>query len=355
MKKLLLAIMFTGVLLSCETEITDFKTKNLSTAVVVYGELTNLTGPYSVRLNYTSAYSPYDVTEFQGKPVSGAEVKIEDSAGNVFMLYEVQSGHYQSGTTFKGQVAQKYRLKIKTKDGLEIESDFAELKEPVELDEFSYKFISAEKVADMKFEVKATLKDPAETEDYYFIKKQDFIEFLTTCPPPPPSPSSVPVCYSRCWRAPLNTQPILLKDFLVNGRKIPVEIANIPYTDFTDWIVQLDVFSVSKTIFDYWQRQEEQRVLGGSIFDKVPAQIIGNMRCINKPGQEVLGAFVVAGLNKKRLEVDRFEGAPSDAYQKLIFYVGDRKIRFQDFPIWDCRQAGFVDYNIGFNIPPLFP
>jgi hypothetical protein len=40
-------------LCACETEVTDFKTQNLSSAIVVYGEMSSQAGPYTVRLNYT--------------------------------------------------------------------------------------------------------------------------------------------------------------------------------------------------------------------------------------------------------------------------------------------------------------
>ncbi|RYU94987.1 DUF4249 domain-containing protein [Emticicia agri] len=353
MKKIFLFLFLIGWLTSCETELTDFEASNQTNAIVVYGEVNNLSGPYHVRLNTTTAYDPYDVSEYLGKPITNAQVKIVDGSGNIYDMAEVQAGYYEASPMFKGLVGQKYQLKITTSDGKAIESDLVELKAPAVFNKFDYTFVNAEKALDMKFNVTAEIQDPAATEDYYFIKRQDFIQFLTTCPEPPPPPAPVPICYSKCWRAPFNSQPVLLKDFLVNGRNIPIPIGSVDYKDYTDWIIQLDIYSVSKTIYNYWQRLEDQRNVGGGIFDKIPAQIVGNLTCTSDPRQEVLGAFVVGGVNKQRLSIDRFTNIPTDAYQKMVADIGIFDYRYSKLKLWDCQSAGWIEYNIGHNLPPL--
>ena len=354
MKKITFFSILCSLFFSCETEITDFKTQNLSTAYVVYGEMTNLNGPYNVRINRTSSYSPYDITAFQGDAIKGADVKIIDNAGITTQLTETRSGFYQTSPFFKGIINKKYQLKIKTSDGVEIESTTETLKAPTPLNDFSYKFINAERVENMRFDVTASIKDSKETEDYYFIKRQDFIQFLTTCPEPPPPPAPVPVCYSKCWRTPLNTQPILINDFLVNGKNLPISLGSIDVKDFPEWIIQLDIFSVSKETYNYWKRQEDQRVIGGGLFDKIPAQIIGNLKCTNRTNQEVLGLFQVGGVAKQRLSVDRLGALSIENLQKVQNFANFNNIRYKDLVLWDCKKAAFIDYNIGYTIPDLF-
>ncbi len=353
MKHIILFSILACFMLSCVTEITEFRAVNKSTAIVVYGELTNQNGPCTIKLNETNEYSPYDITEFIGKPVRNADVKIIDVAGKIAQLSESRPGVYQTSVLFRGVLKQKYKLLIKTADGLDIESDLQELKPATPLSNFSFNFIDAERVENMRFELKAALQDNKETEDYYFIKRQDFIRFLTTCPPPPPPPAPVPPCFSKCWRAPLNTQPILLNDFLVNGKNIPIKLDMVTVEDFPEWVVQLDVFSVSKNVFNYWKRQEDQRIVTGGIFDKVPAQIIGNLRCTNKPDQQVLGVFVVGGLSKQRLTIDRFKDVSPEVFEKINSYADLKNIRFKDTPINDCKEFGNLPYNIGYDLPPL--
>ena len=340
-------------LCACETEVTDFKTQNLSSAIVVSGEMSSLAGPYTVRLNYTSAYSPFDVTEFQGQVIPGADVKILDETGASISLRETQKGVYQTPASFVGQVGKKYKVRILTINGKLIESTLDELKAPLPLSTFLYAFKNAEKVENMRFDLRASLQDKKGSEDFYFIKRQDFIQFLTTCPEPPPPPAPVPVCDCKCWQAPQNTQPILISDFLLDGTSIPLALKPVDYQDLTDVVVQLNVYTVSKEAYIFWKRQEEQRTLGGGLFDKVPAQIIGNLRSVNDPGQQVVGYFLVGGLHRQRLKIDRFNGIPEETNRKLGFYVDFNNIRYKDFPLWDCRKAAWIPYNLGFNLPPM--
>ncbi len=344
---------FLILLASCETEISDFKTQNLSSAVVVYGEMSALAGPYTVRLVYTSGYSPFDVTQFQGQVIPGADVRIIDELGAYVLLKETQKGVYQTSKNFKGTVGKKYKVRIKTSDGKEIESTLDELKSSVNLSEFSFVFKNSEKVENMRFDLTAKIADNKNTEDYFLIKRQDFIQFLTTCPEPPPPPAPVPSCDCKCWQAPPNTQAILANDFLVNGSSISLGLSPVEYRDFTDYIVELQVYNVSKATYQFWNRQEEQRKIGGGLFDKVPAQIIGNLTCLNDPGQQVLGFLMVGGLNKQRLLVDRFTNVPADAYKKLAYYVELNNIRYKNYALWDCRKASWVPYNLGLTLPVL--
>ncbi|MFM1933430.1 MAG: hypothetical protein RL360_310 [Bacteroidota bacterium] len=353
MRHLLLLFCALFLLSSCETEIEDFQTQNLSSAIVVYGEISNVDGPYNVRLNYVSAYSPYDATQFTGQPITDANVRIVDGNGKETAYYEKSKGYYLSPAGFKGEVGQKYKLRIKLLDGKTIESNFQTITASPTLAEFTYSFKDAAKVENMRFPLTASIKDPKATEDYYFVKRQDFRQFLLTCPPPPAPPAPVPPCNCVCWQAPLNTTPYLLDDFLLSGKNLSLDLGQLPYEDFTDWVVQLDVYSISKEAHTYWKRLEDQRKLSGGIFDKVPAQIIGNLKCTNEPSQEVLGFFMVGGLTQKRLQVDRFNGIPTEAYQKLLFYVDFNNIRYKDIPLWNCKDAAFIKYNLGYSLPPL--
>jgi hypothetical protein len=67
----------------------------------------------------------------------------------------------------------------------------------------------------------------------------------------------------------------------------------------------------------------------------------------------VLGVFVVAGFTKKRLKINRFESVSAEIGRKIQSYVDFNDIRFENHKINDCRRAAWIDYNLGFTIPPL--
>ena len=336
---------------SCETEIFDFKTANLSNALVVYGEVSNVKGGTTIRINYPSGYTAYDATQFYGQPVTKAQVSIVKDAKEIIVLKEIKNGVYQTPIDFVGQIGATYQLKIKTADGLEIQSSAEKLTAPITFSQFDYAFVPADKVEDMRFDIRLKIKDTKNSEDFYFLKRQDYIQFLTTCPEPPPPPAPVPPCNCKCWQAPANSQATLLNDFLLDGQELSIDASSVNYHDFTDWVVQYDLYHVNSQLYNYWKRLEEQRKIGGGLFDKVPAQVLGNLVCTNNSEQQVLGYFVVAGRSKNKLTVDRFNGIPDAYYQKLVQYVNFNNIRYKDKVLWDCRNAAWVPYNIGFNLP----
>ncbi len=347
----LLILFFSLFLFSCETEIFDFKTQNLSNALVVYGEVNNLPGPYQFRINYTSGYTAYDVTQFYGQAVEKAKVSILKDGVEEIVLKEIKAGVYQTPIGFLGKIGSSYQLKIKTADGLDIVSSNDKLTEPADFSKMDYQFKPAEKVEDMRFDIQLKIKDTKNKEDFYFVKRQDFIQFLTTCPPPPPPPAPVPPCNCKCWQAPPNSQPTLLNDFLLDGQELSLEMKPVNYHDFTDWVVQFDLYHVNSAYYNFWKRLEEQRQIGGGLFDKIPAQVIGNLSCTNNPDQQILGYFVVAGKTKNRLKIDRFNGIPDAYYQKLVQYVEFKNIRFKDYVLWDCKNAAWIPYNLGYHLP----
>lgn len=338
--------------ISCERELEDFKTKNLSDALVIYGEVTNLPGPYIFRINTTTAYSAYDVTQFQGKPVERAQVKIIENDSREIQLLEINPGMYQAPNDFIGQNGKYYQLEISTTDGLLIRSSKELLQESTEIQEFNASFINSDKVSEMHFNLNFKIKDTKNKADFYFLKRQDFIEFLTTCPPPPPPPAPPPECKSKCWSAPSNSSVILMNDFLIDGQNIPIDLKEVPYNDFTNFVVEMNLYHINEAAYQYWKRMEEQRKIGNGLFDKIPAQIIGNLSCTNADRQ-ILGYFLVAGKTKQRLMIDRFNDVPKENFDKLVEFVNFNNIRYKNYPIWDCKMAGWVNYNIGYELPPL--
>ncbi|MDP4270803.1 MAG: DUF4249 family protein, partial [Bacteroidota bacterium] len=80
--------------------------------LVVDGELTNLPGPYEVKLSRSFKFH-----EKTADPVTGAEVKIVDKSGSEVELWETSDGIYSTvDTTFRGVAGHSYQLQIKAGD-----------------------------------------------------------------------------------------------------------------------------------------------------------------------------------------------------------------------------------------------
>ena len=57
--------------------------------------------------------------------------------------------------------------------------------------------------------------------------------------------------------------------------------------------------------------------------------------------------------NHNKICDKNFFGIPTEAYQKLVFYVDFNNIRQKDIPLWNCKDAAFIKYNLGYSLPPL--
>jgi hypothetical protein len=340
-------------LCSCEEELQDFKVTNVANSIVVSGEISTTTGPFIIRLNRPTAYSPYDAREFTGIPVKKAIVSVTDNLGKEFSFAEIFDGVYQTTTLgFKGVVGNSYVLRIKTLDGKIIESRPSKILDLANVSDYSFAYNQDnENIENSYYEISTKIKDNAAVKNNYLIKRQDYIQFLTTCPPPPPPPANPPPCFIRCWRAPLNTTPLLFDDFLINGKNIEKMLTRIPLDDIGDFAIDIKVYNLEQDHYDYWKRLEDLRILNGSIFDKIPAQIPGNLTCTNDASVEVLGYFGAVAVVKKRLRVNRFDQLTFPALLKLINYVDRKEIRYPKYVLSNCSEAAFVPYNLGFNIP----
>lgn len=95
---------------SCE-KVIDVKTNNSTPQLVVEGNISNMPGPYTVKLSTSVNYDQMNTFP----AVQGAIVKISDDKGNAETLTETTPGTYQT-STLVGTVGNTYTLNIKTSD-----------------------------------------------------------------------------------------------------------------------------------------------------------------------------------------------------------------------------------------------
>lgn len=64
-------------------------------------------------------------------------------------------------------------------------------------------------------------------------------------------------------------------------------------------------YSITKEAYDYWQLLMANSQESGGLFDKQPADIRGNVYCVDDEDEKVLGYFGVSSVNTKRIFVDK--------------------------------------------------
>ena len=87
-------------------------------------------------------------------------------------------------------------------------------------------------------------------------------------------------------------------------------VSNIPVTPqflSIKYHVELRQYSISETVFNFWQTMESQSSGTGSIQDPAAANARGNIKNLNNPDEMVLGYFGASGVSRKSIFIDNSE------------------------------------------------
>lgn len=328
-------------------EIYDPDVNNDESALVVQGLMTNVYGQLSVRI---SRAVPYDSSMSQ-KPVKGAMVKITDDHGHVFLLKDNGSGQYVNNDAL-AVPGDAYMLHVETVNGDIYESETQVMPHPYKQDSI---------YAEIKIKKEWM---PSSSGDYFEISKTGMETSVDLSSGSDDMPkcryeSLVTVLYVYqgdglppptvyCW---YSFQPdpginITESRFDRSSGLVPKHVlnyfgTNIKYYDERDldfsvygWLLQVKKFSLSSSTHQYYSKIKKQMEASGKIFDPVPSQLIGNVKCINHPEKLVFGFFEVS-------------------YQENLYYryrTGQKIIPLKpvdNFP-------GFTNQGEIVGIPPVF-
>jgi len=113
----------------------------------------------------------------------------------------------------------------------------------------------------------------------------------------------------RCW------QTDVLHDVLVRSTASLTEdrVANFTIRTIPRDNIRISVkYSLlvkqqrlTEKAFRYWRDVKQTTENLGSLFDPLPAQVIGNLQCVSNPEEPVIGFFTAGTVSEKRIFIDR--------------------------------------------------
>ena len=262
--------------------------------LIVEGLITNLEGPYTIKLQRSAAFEPG--VEGRLTPAVGANVRVIVDDGSEHVFFESRgTGVYRNidPDIFLGAIGRTYTLRIETSDGKVYMSDPVTMPDGPVIDSTYVEFIEQTRfnergieVPDHGFDVVVDVTDPGQTENYYRWKWRAWYQVVT---------SNAGDCCAVCYvRDDPNPTMVLRDDAFVNGNQIRrQEVAFIPFDarQFHDYLVQVEQIHMDEQAYRYFELIGQQQNNVGSIFDPAPAQIRGNISNIDDPGETVLGYF----------------------------------------------------------------
>jgi hypothetical protein len=252
---LLLAILG---LSSCE-DVIEYDLKNTVDKVVVEGLVTDQPGPYQVRLSRTNGY----LNQSEPPVITSAQVYISDNTGLVDTLVDQGNGTYLTTPKLQGTPGRTYTLRFLT-GGQEYTASSL-LKPVAPLDSLSFEFHEETQFADSGYFTFLYFQDPPGKGQFYKFdiwingKKKNDITAIS--------------------------------DEIYDGANAKAEINyNLQLKD----TLRLDMYSLDKTGYDFWNGMQILFYQGGSPFDSPPANAPSNV------SNGAIGSFGASALSTKQ-------------------------------------------------------
>jgi hypothetical protein len=226
---------------SCE-DVIEYDLQNTVDKVVVEGLVTDQPGPYTIRLSRTNGY----LNQSAPPVITGAQVYISDNTGLVDTLTEQGNGIYLTTPKLQGTVGRTYTLRFTT-GGKEYTA--SSLLRPVaHLDSLTFEFHEEKPEIDSGYSSFLHFQDPAGKGEFY---KFDI------------------------W---INGQKrndiAVVSDEIYDGADAKAEIGYLLQLGDT---MRLDMYSLDKPAYDFWNGMQILFYQGGSPFDSPPANAPTNV------------------------------------------------------------------------------
>jgi hypothetical protein len=340
------------LLIAC-VEPVDLPVLKKSDVLVVDGMITDQEGTHSVKLFYTSALNE-NVDD--AVAVTGASVSILDDQENVMNLVEKEGGVYTTPENSHGTIGVSYKLRIVLADGGVYESTPAKMVPAGTLDAVDHQFrenvineydiskpqdaiylfldgSAAEESNLLRWRWKATyyvetfpqlatkvedgqiVAAPLECSGYRGTggTKIEYVKPCTCC---------------ECWPVLHGDGAFLSQPENVGDRTFIHEyIGRVAFKTeyfFPKLVVEIDQLSVSEDVHRFWGLVKVQTESAGNIFQPNIVKVIGNMKRLDKPEENVFGVFSVSAVVSTRYTIHDYD-IP-------------RPIYLPDTIITDCRS-----------------
>ena len=306
--------------------------------LVVEGMISDEAGAFAVSLTFSVPV--YDNRNIIGDslPVTGALVQITDDSGNSYLLIENRAGWYETEEQdLKGIPGFTYTLLITTEEGTQYESSPVLMQEVPDIDTVQYEEVIRtqfdqeipyeENWLNILVDTRAPGDDIAyfkwEFEETWEFEMPQYIEVWhgTDANSPPPTMETIEVEYEKihCWVSE-SSRSILIQSTLTNSSN---EIENFilqsigPSDDRLNikYSILVKQYVINRDLYNFFNLLRESNKETGGIYEKTPAQIIGNIRCCDG-SKQALGFFMASAVTTKRIFIspDEHEVANGTAY-----------------------------------------
>lgn len=114
------------------------------------------------------------------------------------------------------------------------------------------------------------------------------------------------LCSSNCWEIKYSNQVNIMSDLYATDETIKGRfIADIPFYQFKNSLIEVQQYSISKSAFDYFNIMVNQTQRNGTLADTPPAGLIGNIKNTMDKTEPIGGIFMVSSKTSKVFVIER--------------------------------------------------
>ncbi len=277
-----------------------------SSLLVVRGMITDQPGPYQVRLSRSNNLNN---PEFPME--TGASVTIESQSGEIELLVEEAPGYYSTAENgIRGEIGEHYRLVIVTGDERQYQSDWKLLKASPEMDSVYFEYQEQETLDGLLkgLQTFVDVDDPNNATTYYRYEWLETWEVRADLPAyfeylGNDERVLIPA-NEFCWNSEASST-ISIASSAQNTTDIISRHPILFVTTGTSrlrWLYSLLVrqYALDQQEYLFWKSLQETAVEPGTLFDKQPQSVTGNLSSINSD-EPVLGYFSASAVAEKRI------------------------------------------------------
>lgn len=333
--------------------------------IVVEGMITNTPGPYTVYLSVSAAL---DKPEFI--PLSGYSVIISDDQGNMELLTQIEPGVYMtSADGIQGVIGRSYKLGIFSyADNKIYESAYELLRKPVEIEDVhgeiefhtdsdyeynlsGYQFYVDTKTAEQDTNYLLWQMDYTYQYEANYLARYVYDNYQMETMHPSDS-------LLTCWKTGKRKEIITNKTENLSEptfKKIPLCYITTETKELSiRYSLLVKQHTISYEAYRFWNQLEEFKEDTYWLYAKQPYPIKGNLECTSDGDEIILGYFMVAGVDEKRVFVDRPLGVDWHYKTDCGFYTGEY-MTYKLHLLHDSWPVYLTKYWNGFNYITALP
>jgi len=296
--------MLPAVVISCKKPYNPPAIASAGSYLVVEGAINAGADSTAITLSRTVNIS----SKITANPELHAMVAVQSDQNVSYPLTETTKGNYVcAGLNLDS--THNYRLSIKTSNNEQYLSDFVPVKNSPPIDSISYT------VGASGVNIFSNAHDPKNNTRYYRWDYQETWIFVSNYESFFKSNGDTVLTRNytndqiyECWRSDtsstiiINSSAKLAKDVIANN-----PVAFVASTDEklgVEYSILLRQYALTADAYTFWTNLKKNTEQLGSIFDAQPSQINGNIHCITKPSEPVIGYLSVGSTSSKRIFIE---------------------------------------------------